>query len=352
MADRAKYVIVLLGALVAAVLVGGAPAEADDKEVEAFYRGKQIDLIIGSAPGGGYDAYARLVARYMGKYIPGNPILVPKNMPGAGSARSASYLYKIAPKDGTALTASSSGALVDPLFNPATRDQYDPTKFEYLGSANNEVALCEIWHAAPVLTMDDALKKETIVGASQTGGSSADFAASLVNVLGAKLKIVAGYEGSKDMLLAMERGEISGICGQLWSSIATASQDWIRDKKIVFWVQMALKPHPDLPDVPMVWNYVKSDHDRRVLELIYGQLVFGRPYFLPPGVPQDRVAALRTAFAKTMQDEDYKREAGKEKLEVNPVGGAEIQALIEKMYAADPAIAKAAADAQKLPKLN
>src|SRR4051812_45918029 len=184
-----------------AALAWAAPAAAQNA-VEAFYRGKQIDLIIGSAPGGGYDAYARLVARHMGKYIPGNPTLVPKNMPGAGSARAAAYLYKIAPKDGTALTASFSGALVDPLFNPQTRDQYDPTKFQYIGSANNEVALCEIWHTAPVQTMDEALKKETIVGASQTGGTSVDFAASLANVLGAKLKIVAGYEGSKDMLLA------------------------------------------------------------------------------------------------------------------------------------------------------
>ena len=337
--------------LLAAAFGASLPAAAQDA-VESFYRGKQIDLIIGSAPGGGYDAYARLVARHMGKYIPGNPTLVPKNMPGAGSARAAAYLYKIAPKDGTAITASFSGALVDPLFNPQTRDQYDPTKFQYIGSANNEVALCEIWHTAPVQTMEEAFKKETIVGASQTGGTSVDFASSLVNVLGAKLKIVAGYEGSKDMLLAMERSEIGGICGQLWSSIATASQDWIRDKKIIFWVQMALKPHPDLPNVPMVWNYVKSDRDRQVLELIYGQLVFGRPYFLPPGVPKERVEALRTAFMKTMQDEGYRQEAAKEKLENNPVAGPEIQALIDKMYAVDPAIAKAAADAQKLPKQN
>jgi tripartite-type tricarboxylate transporter receptor subunit TctC len=346
MRHRAPFFLLLAG-----LLAGTAPANAQGS-VEAFYRGKQIDLIIGSAPGGGYDAYARLVARHMGKYIPGNPTLLPKNMPGAGSARAAAYLFKIAPKDGTALTASFSGALVDPLFNPQTRDQYDPTKFQYIGSANNEVALCEIWHDAPVLTMEDAFKKETIVGASQTGGTSVDFAASLVNVLGVKLKIVAGYEGSKDMLLAMERNEIGGICGQLWSSIATASQDWIRDKKIVFWVQMALKAHPDLPNVPIIWNYVKSDRDRQVLELIYGQLVFGRPYFLPPGVPKDRVEALRTAFAKTMQDADYRQEAAKEKLENNPVSGAEIQTLIDKMYASDPAIAKAAADAQKLPKQN
>ncbi len=331
-----------------AVDMAPAWAQSGDKALDDFYKGKSIDIFIGSAPGGGFDAYARLVARHMGKYIPGNPSLVPKNMPGAGSARAAAHLFAVAPKDGTAMGALFSGGIVDPLFDPSKRDQYDPTKFYYLGSANNEVATCMIWHAAPVKTMADALQKEAILGASASGGSSRDFAASLANVLGAKIKLVSGYEGSKEMLLAMERGETHGICGQLWSSITTQSSDWIRDKKLHFWVQMSLKPHPDLPQVPMVWEFVKSDRDRQVLELIYGQLVFGRPYMLPPGVPAERARALRDAFAKTMADPDYKSEAARSQLEVQPVGGAEVQALVEKMFSTDPAIAAAAAEAQKV----
>lgn len=338
-----------LAAAVTLVLALGAAGGAQAADaVGDFYKGKSIDIIIGSAPGGGFDAYARLVARHMGKYIPGNPNLVPKNLPGAGSARAAAQLYASAPKDGTAIGALFPGGVVDPLFDPSKRSQYDPTKFYYLGSANNEVAVCMIWHESPVKTMAEALQKEAIVGASASGGSSRDFAASLTNVIGAKLKIVSGYEGSKEMLLAMERGETVGICGQLWSTVTTQNQDWLRDNKLIIWVQMALKPHPDLPKVPMVWEFVKNDRDRQTLELIYGQLIFGRPYMLPPGVPEDRAKALRAAFAKTMADPEYKAEATRAKLEVQPVSGEEVQALVEKMFAADPSIITAAAEAQKV----
>lgn len=333
--------------VVAAVALAGEVRAADaDAAVESFYKGRQVDVMIGSAPGGGFDAYARLVARHMGDYIPGKPSLVPKNLPGAGSAKAASTLYSISPRDGSVFGATFPGAIMDALFDAKKRQQYDPTKFNYLGSANNEVATCMIWHTSPVKTFQDALQHQAILAASAAGGSSRDFAAALQNVLGAKLKIVAGYPGSKDMLLAMERGEVSGICGQLWSSIVTQSQDWLRDKKIFFWVQMALKPHPDLKGVPMVWDFVKNDRDRQILELIFSQLEFGRPYMLPPGVPPDRVKALRAAFAATMKDAGYKADAAKQHLEVNPVSAEDVQALVEKLFASPPDIIKAATEAQ------
>ncbi|MGE5540273.1 MAG: Bug family tripartite tricarboxylate transporter substrate binding protein [Gemmatimonas sp.] len=334
-----------IAAVAASVAIAGT---ADAQSVESFYKGRQMDVLIGSAPGGGFDLYARLIARHMPDYIPGNPNIVPKNVPGAGSAKAAATLYAVSPKDGSTFGALFPGAIMDALFDARKRTQYDPTRFGYLGSANNEVATCMIWHEAPVKTLKDTFTTEAIVGASASGGSSRDFAAALQNVLGSKLRIVAGYEGSKDMLLAMERGEIHGICGQLWSSIVTQSQDWLREDKLVFWVQMALKPHPDLEKrgVPMVWDFVKTDRDRQILELIFGQLEFGRPYVLPPGVPADRVKALREAFLAAQKDEGYKAEAAKAKLEVNPVSGDRVQELVTRMFATPPDIIKAAADAQ------
>jgi tripartite-type tricarboxylate transporter receptor subunit TctC len=333
----------LLTAVGAAALLAGA-AQAQD--VESFYKGRNMDVIIGSAPGGGFDAYARLIARHMPDYIPGKPNMVPKNVPGAGSAKAAATLYAVSPKDGSTFGALFPGAIMDALFDAKKRTQYDPTKFSYLGSANNEVATCMIWHDAPVKTLQETFTHEAIVGASASGGSSRDFAAFLQNIVGSKLKIVAGYEGSKDMLLAMERGEIHGICGQLWSSIVTQSQDWLREKKIIFWVQMALKPHPDLKGVPIIWDFVKNDRDRQILELILGQLEFGRPYILPPGVPAERVKVLREAFAATMKDPGYKAEAAKAMLEVNPVPAEQVQDLVTKMFATSPDIIQAAAEAQ------
>jgi tripartite-type tricarboxylate transporter receptor subunit TctC len=336
-----------VAAVAAGALLLNAEARAQGAtSVESFYKDRQIDVVIGSAPGGGFDAYARLVARHMGNYIPGKPTLVPKNLPGAGSAKAAATLYAVSPRDGSTFGATFPGAIMDALFDPKKRTQYDPTKFIYLGSANNEVAVCMVWHTSPIKTFQDTFTHESILAASAAGGSSRDFAAALQNVLGSKFKIVAGYPGSKDMLLAMERGEVSGICGQLWSSIVTQSPAWLRDKKIFFWVQMALKPHPDLKGVPMVWDYVKNDRDRQILELIFSQLEFGRPYMLPPGVPADRVKALRTAFAATMKDEGYKADAAKQHLEVNPVSAEEVQSLVEKLFAAPPDIINAAADAQ------
>ena len=322
----------------------GSVAEAQN--VEQFYKGRQMDVVIGSEPGGGFDAYARLITRHMPDYIPGKPTMVAKNLPGAGSAKAAATLYAVSPKDGSTFAALFPGAIMDALFDPKKREQYDPTKFLYLGSANNEVALCMIWHTSQVKTMQDTFQHQAILGASAAGGSSRDFATALQNILGSKFKIVAGYPGSKDMLLAMERGETDGICGQLWSSIVTQSQEWLRDKKIFFWVQMALKPHPDLKDVPIVWDFVKTDRDRQILELIFSQLEFGRPYMLPPGVPADRVKALRDAFAATMKDSGYKAEAAKALLEVNPVPAEDVQALVSKLFATSPDIIQAAADAQ------
>jgi tripartite-type tricarboxylate transporter receptor subunit TctC len=331
-----------------ALLAVAGPAFADEAGLKDFYAGRQMELIIASAPGGNYDAYARLIARHMGKYIPGEPTMVAKNMPGAGGARATGYIYNVAPKDGSSFAAVFPGGLVEPLFSPAKADQYDPTKLFYLGSANNEVGICMMWNTSPVKTMEQALAQESVIGATAAGSPSRDFAAALINVLGVKTKVVTGYEGSKDLLLAMERGEIQGICGHLWSTVVAQNMDWVRDKKVSFWGQMSVKSHPDLADVPQVSTYAKTDEQKQILDLIFGQLLFGRPYIAPPGMVAGRGEALRAAFAATVKDAGFKAEAGRAKLELQPVSGEEVESMIKRMYRADPKLVAAAAQAQIL----
>ena len=326
----------VLMALCGGLAAGGAAAQDD---VANFYRGKQIDLFIGSTAGGGYDTYARLLARHFSSHMPGNPSLVPQNMPGAGSNKATAYIYSVAKKDGTAMGAVFSGAIVEPLIGD-TKVQQDPAKLIYVGSANREVFFCFTWGSSPVKTLQDAFTKQAIMAASAAGGSTKDFPIMEDNLVGTKFKVVAGYPGSNEMTHAVEQGEADGQCGYGWSSLMGAHPDWYMQHKINFLAQEALKGHPtlDAMHVPLIIDYAKKPEDRQAMELVFGQLTFGRPYILPPGVPQDRVTALRKAFLDTLADKDLLAEAQKERLDVNPVSGEEVQALVQKMYATPPAI--------------
>jgi tripartite-type tricarboxylate transporter receptor subunit TctC len=313
-------------------VIAASPAPAQDP-VAQFYRGKQISLYIGSTPGGGYDAYARLLARKFSQYIPGNPTIVPQNMPGAGSNKLAGYLYAVAPKDGSAIGAIFSGAIVQPLFGDAL--QHDPSKFIYLGTANVEVFLCMARTDAPVKTFKEALETELIIGATNEGGSTRDFAAMLNNILGAKLRIVTGYPGSSEIMLAIERSEVQGVCGVGWSSVAPQRARLLDSGLARLIAQLASKGHRDLDrmGVPLAIDFAKTDEDRKVMELIYSQLMFGRPFVLPPGVPSERVTALRKAFMDTLRDPEIVAEAGRMKLDIDALSGEEVQAEVAKAYA-------------------
>jgi len=333
------------GALAAALAtLTVTPARATD-----FYAGKTIDFIIGSSPGGGYDAYARVLAHHITNHIPGNPQIVPKNMPGAGSGKAAAYMEKIAPKDGTALGAVFPGALMEPLLGNKAKAQYDPPKFQYIGTADSGTRICAIWHTSKTKTFEDAMKRKTVLGASQAGGSSRDYGYMHNHLNGTKFDVISGYKGSRGIMLAVERGEAEGMCGYDWSSLRTQHPDWLRDKKIIPIVQVALESHEELTKmgVPTIWKYIKNEDDKKAAQLIVTQQVFGRPYFVPAGTPADRVKILRDAFDATMKDPAFLAEAKKRRLDIEPLGGAKIQKMIEDLYAAPASLVDRAKAAVK-----
>jgi len=326
-------------ALVFVAAACGLPHAHAQNAVTDFFRGRQITIAVGSSAGGGYDAYARLLARHFGEHIPGNPEVVVQNMPGAGSNKAAGWIYSVAPKDVTAVAAPYPGVILDPLLSD-TQVQHDPSKIVYLGSANSDVYICIVRSDAPARTFADTFTHEVIIGASNTGGTTKDLSAMLNNLLGSKLRVVTGYAGSKEITLAMERHEVDGNCGIGWTGLAVMHPDWFAKKLMNVIVQISMTGHPELNamGVPLAAQFAKSDADRKVMELIESQGVFGRPFLLPPGVPAERVAALRTAFVDTLSSPALAADAGRMQLDVEPMSGEDLQALVAKLYALPPEI--------------
>jgi tripartite-type tricarboxylate transporter receptor subunit TctC len=330
------------------VAAGSATAQ---EAIERFYKGKQIELIIGSDVGGGYDTYSRVLARHYAKHIPGNPNIVPKNLPGAGSQKAAAYAYNVASKDGTSIAALFSGALVDPLLGDKPNAQFDANKFVYLGSTNREVSVCIVNKAAPVQTLQALRETEILVGSSAAGGSTRDFPLADNRLVGTKFRLVSGYPGTREIGLALERNEVSGICGVYYSSFTSQYADWRETGRVKPVLQESLTGHPALAGdkVPVLADLVKPE-DKLVAELIFGQLVFGRPYVLPPGTSADRVAALRKGFVAALADPELLADAEKAKVEIRPVPGEEVQELVGRMYSAPAATVAKAKDILAAPK--
>lgn len=323
-------------AMIAAVFIvwcAASPALAEDL-VEQFFRGKIVNIYIGTAVGGGFDSYARLLARHLGKYIPGNPTVIPQNMPGAGSNKAAGYVFTQAAKDGTAIGAIEPGAVLQPLLSDE-QVRHDPSKFIFLGSATNDVFVCFVRTDALVKSFKETFTQEVTIGASAPGATLRDFPVMLDNVLGTKLRLVTGYAGSHEVTMAIERGEVQGMCGMGWTSLKMQHPDWITNGTITIIAQEDLKGQPEANKmgVPLTVEFAKTDEDRQVMELIYGQNQFGRPYVLPPGVPAERVAALRKAFIAALQDKELLAEAEKARFEIAPMSGEDLQALVAKLYA-------------------
>ena len=326
----------LLIAIVLAAWPGAAKSQqASQQPVEDFYRGKKIDMIIGYSPGGTYDLYARLVARYLGNYIPGKPLIVPRNMPGAGSRAAATWVYNIAPKDGTVLaTADQSLSLQQAAGDK--RINFDTTKFIYIGNPNVENNTTAAWHTSGIKIIDDAKKREVTVGA--TGGStSSQYPKAMNALIGTKFKIVLGYPGGNDVNLALERGEVEVRGSNSWTSWKATRPDWIAEKKINILVQIGLAKAPDLPDVPLLMDLGKNDEDRQVLRLLSASTHIGRPIFTAPGVPAERVAILRKAFDTMVHDPVFIEEAKREKFDIEPTTGEAMQKLVDEMMAAPAA---------------
>ncbi len=313
-----------------------------------FYKGRSVNLYIGYSPGGAYDLYARVIARHLGAHIPGNPTIVPQNMEGAGSLRLANYLYRVAPQDGTAIATFGRGIAFDPLLL-GQGDAFDAQKMNWLGSANNEVSVCVAMKSSGITSFQDLFTKELTVGGTGASSDTDQFPRVLNAVLGTHFKVVQGYPGGNDVVLAMERGEVAGRCGWSWSSVLSTHKSWISDGRMIVLVQLSLTKHPDLPNVPLVMDFAKTDQQQQILKMMFARNVMGRPYVAPPNVPADRVALLRQAFTDTMKDKDFLAEADKMQLEVNSVSGEDVQKLVAEVYATPPDIvakAKAAAESQ------
>ena len=321
-------------ALIAATALAVLPASGNIAVADKFYEGKSVDFIIGGNAGAGYDAYARMLMRHMGRHIPGSPTFVARNMPGAGGSIAAAWLANVAPRDGSTLGAIYPGSIMNPLLQPDRKFTYDPVKFAYLGSADSTVSVCATYHTSPVKTYEDARRIDAIIGGSP--GSPAEYAFLHQRAGNLKIKIVPGYKGTTDIFLAMERGEVAGFCGVSWSSINAQRPDWIRDGKFNFIAHDSVDPDPELTKLgaPHSLGLIKDPRERAAAELIFSQQVFGRPYVAPPGTPENRVALLRSAFTATMKDEAFLADAKKARLIIEPTSGARMEELIRRAYSA------------------
>ena len=312
------------------VLAAAAPAVAQQEDVAAFFRGKTLRLIVGIAVGSGYDINARLLARHMAAHIPGQPTIIVQNQPGAGSLAMTNALYHTGPFDGTVMGASFNGMPTTPLLQP-TSVRFDPVRINWVGSTNRETQVMYVWHGAPAQVLEDARAREIVMGAQAPGSTQFDYPVLAKNLFAFKFKVVTGYESTPKIHLAMESGEVHGTIAN-WSTLKAINTDWITDKKIRILAQWALYKSPDLAAVPLFIDLAKTDAERDALRLMLARLEYGRPFFLPPDVPVTRVAALRRAFDATMKDPAYLAEADKLKIDVEPLSGEAVGALVEQVY--------------------
>ena len=310
-------------------------ARAQDP-VADFYRGKQVQVRIGSAPGSGYDIAARLVASHIGKYIPGNPAVIVQNVPGAGSLTLTNQLYNTAPRDGTVIGAITNGMPTAPMLSPDTA-RFEISRFGWIGSTAPETIMVMMWHTSGINSIRDLYEKEVVVGAVAHGTATVDNPLAANAFLGTKFKIVAGYEGTTHIDLAMERGEVMGHAGIGLVTAKARNQQWFAEKKVKIIAQYGFRPHPELADVPL-FELPKDEGDRQAYSVIVARQEYGRPLLTPPGVPAERLAALRRAFDAAMKDPDLLNEAGRQTLEINPVKGEELDRLSAQIMATPAAV--------------
>jgi tripartite-type tricarboxylate transporter receptor subunit TctC len=302
------------------------------QSVEDFYAGKVLTLYIGFPAGGGYDLYGRLVARHLGKFIPGQPTIVPVNMEGAGSLRLMNWLYMAAPKDGTVFGTVNHGAPFVPLLGDEQFARFDAREYSWIGSANKEVSVCVAWERTGITNFEQLYEQELIVGSTGPGAEEFTLTRLVGTVLGARLRPITGYAGSDEINFAMERGEVDGRCGWTWSSVKSTRQRWLDEGSINVLLQLALRRHPDLPGVPLIMELVENDEQREALYLILVQASLGRPFLAPPNIPADRAAALRAAFDAMVANPEFLDDAERLRLEINPVSAPEVEALLADAY--------------------
>jgi tripartite-type tricarboxylate transporter receptor subunit TctC len=329
------YVAVTLAATTAFQASAAAQSAVTD-----FYKGRMVTIVVGTSPGGGYDTYARLLSRHMSKYIPGNPRIQVQNMPGAGSNRAAGYVASVAPKDGTVIAAVFATQPLARVLLKKSQINYDPAKLNYLGTATNDTYLCAVRTDAKAKTFKDAFQHEVVFGGTADTGSTGYLPVMLANVLGVKFRVVFGYPGSQQIMAAVEKNEVQGMCGLNWSTINSRYIHMFRSGLVKVFVQDSDIGMPELTKqgVPRTIDYAKTDEQKKIMGVIYSQARFARPYFMAGGVPADRLAAIRKAFMDTWKDKGLLKEADKLKFSVEPLSGEELQKIIGEINALPDAL--------------
>ena len=323
----------LFATLISAVLLAaGTAARAQDD----FYKDKTVRMLISHPAGGGYDLYGRLFARYLPRFLPGNPVVVPQNMPGGAGAIMASHMYSVAAQDGTVIGLGPGSTGTAALFG-SSGARYDARQFSWIGSMTSDIAVALSWHTSPVKTAKDLFTTELVTGGAGVTDQSVMFPKALDHILGTKFKVITGYGGTADTTLAVERGETAGIGAMNFSSVQANKPQWLSEKKINVLVQYGLARHPDLPDVPTVLELATNDDERELLRLLFAQSSMGRAIYGPPNIPPERLKLLRAAFDRMMQDPDFLAEARKMHMEINqPMPGEKMSELVNRLYAAKP----------------
>jgi tripartite-type tricarboxylate transporter receptor subunit TctC len=313
-----------LAALAGAFTMGTSAIGAE------FYAGKTIDIVVSSDTGGGYDTYSRLLARHLSQHVPGKPSIVVQNMPGGGGLRSAQYVYNAAPKDGTALGNIRASTMLDAALG-IRGGKIDPTKYEWVGSLASDTDVCSFWHTAGIHKFEDLKKKEVVVGASGKSAQNFSFTNAINNVLGTKMKIVLGYKGAADRILALERGELQGNCGINGSTLASSWPQLIAEKKLIPVVQSGLKPYTAFAKVPLTQSFAKTDEQKKILNTIFSQMDVARTYAFPPGTPKARVTEISKAFVATTKDPKFLADAKKVKVDIDIRSGEDVNAIMRDM---------------------
>jgi tripartite-type tricarboxylate transporter receptor subunit TctC len=335
-----------LAAIAAALLAVtvSQPAWADDQAVAAFYKGKIIKFVLSAGEGGGYGTYVDTIIPYMQKYLPGNPKIIVQHMQGAGGLVAANNLYNVLPRDGSVFAMIHRAAVSTAALFDKQNIRFDPTKFGWIGSMNEERSLCAVWSTSPVKTFDDLLKTPVTMSGLGPGGDTDVYTNLVNNVFGTKMKLVTGYNSGGAMDLAIERGEVDGRCGWSWSTLISTKASWVSEHKVTFLLQMALDKQPELPDVPLIMDFAKTDEQRQVLNVILLPQLMGRPVLTPPEIPHERLEALRAAFDASMADPQFQAKAKSINLEVSAVSGKRLEGMINELFATPaPIIDKAKA---------
>ena len=340
---KARALVVFAAGFLTGLVSGSASAQTPAE----FFKDKQITFYVGLSPGGGYDLNARLVAKYIGRYIPGQPQVIVKNMPGGGGLVMTNYVANVSPKDGLHIGAPQRGVPFEPLLGDASNAKFDPRTLQWIGSANADTSVAVATRRSGVKTWQDLKQKELIVAGTGIGTESVTVPYVLRNILGFKFRVIAGYPGGSEMNLAMQRGEVDGRGTFSWTSLKPHLKEWVESGELSILYQQGLRKHPDIPNVPLVTEFAENDDQKKMIELQFTAFELGRPYFVAEGVPADRVAALRRAFDQAMKDKDLLADAEKQDLEANPTRGEEMQDIFTRVFATPKELVARLAEASK-----